>query len=87
MSSKLRRELGGFAVEEYSESSHQPLDNLAIVLCTYFSEHEERPIDDVDTESDDNSFWGEWVKKKTDEALELLEKQITNFATSGERNQ
>lgn len=47
-------------------------DNLSIVLCTYFSHHMDRPEGDEATENDDNYHWGDWVCRKTDEALDII---------------
>jgi len=52
-------------------------DNLSIVLCTYFSDHMDRPEGDVATENDDNCYWGDWVYWKTDEALNIIADAIT----------
>ena len=61
-------EVGGIYVED------EPLaDNLAIVLCTYFTDHQNPPDDDPETERG----WGEWVERKCDEALNLIEKRLT----------
>jgi len=60
---RLRNELGSFLVEDDGTP-----DTLAIVLCTYFSDHRERPKDDPDTENG----WGQWVEYKTNDALEEL---------------
>lgn len=34
-------------------------DNLAVMLCSYFSRHLDRPEEDEET--DDNHHWGAWV--------------------------
>jgi hypothetical protein len=47
-----------------------PSDNLSIVLCTYFSQHCDRPEDDE--ENEDNHYWGDWVCQKCDEALDRI---------------
>jgi hypothetical protein len=55
--------LGGVLISQSGAA-----DNLAIALCTYFSNHQERPDDDPETEHG----WGEWVEQKCNEALDLL---------------
>lgn len=40
-------------------------DNLAIMLCSYYSGHMDRPEDDE--ENDDNYHWGEWVLNREKE--------------------
>lgn len=52
------------------------VDNLAIALCTYFSDHMDRPEEDEATEDEDNGYWGDWVSKKCDEAGEEIIKQL-----------
>lgn len=55
MGEHIRNVVGGIDVESGIGS-----DNLAIVLCTYFSEHAAWPENDPET---DNG-WGEWVEKR-----------------------
>ena len=54
---RLRSQLGHIAIEGG--------DNLAIALCTYFTDRHDRPSDDEETERG----WGEWVEKECDEVL------------------
>lgn len=65
---RLRNIIGGCDVEDGLW-----MDNLAIVLCTYFSDHMDRP--DPDPESDD-SGWGEWVTEKTNQALTRITEAV-----------
>jgi len=44
-------------------------DNLAIALCTYFSNHPERPEED---EEDEQTGWGEWVIEKADDLIDRV---------------
>jgi hypothetical protein len=53
---------------ETTTSPSNPADTLGVVLCTYFSRHLDRPDDDLETDFG----WGEWVIRKTEEALDLL---------------
>ena len=48
------------------------IDNLSIILCTYFSDHMERPESDEATEGDDNGHWGDWVVDKVDKYIDKL---------------
>ena len=58
-------------------------DNLSIALCTYFSQHEDRPEGDELTEDEGNSYWGEWVSSKADEAIELILESVTEEINKG----
>ena len=49
-------------------------DNIAIVLCTYFSDHPDRPENDVDDE--DDCLWGEWVQDQYERVLNDLAKHL-----------
>jgi hypothetical protein len=69
--------LGGIPVEDCPRS-----DNLAIVLATYFSEHMDRPENDPENT---DLGWGEWVLKKTDEALALIHAAVEKAAKKGGR--
>ena len=66
-STELRNKIGCLHVEDAPIS-----DNLAIVLCSYFEKHLDRPADDPESEHG----WGEWVEKKTNEALDMIGKQL-----------
>ena len=55
-------------------------DNLTIVLSSYFSDHMNRPKEDENSEDEDNFYWGDWVEKKTNEALDLIANQINKGA-------
>lgn len=63
-----RNKLGGIYIEKATWS-----DNLAIALASYFSGHLDRPDNDED---DPELGWGKWVLMKTDEALDLVLKEI-----------
>lgn len=65
--------LSGTHVEDRRSSDPLELiDNLAIALAFYFTHHMDRPRDDDDTASEENGDLGQWVKEKTDRAIELL---------------
>lgn len=68
MSEPLRDLLARTLVEEGRSS-----DNLVIALCSYFSDHMERPDPDPDTEHG----WGEWVEAKANAALKLLAEAVS----------
>lgn len=67
----IRRRLGGHSVEDDGHA-----DNLAIVLCTYFSDHLQRPEEDRETEEADNGHWGEWVTERHNLALDRIALEI-----------
>lgn len=68
----LRRVLGCHPADN---SPHA--DNLAIVLCTYFEDHQDRPAADPETENG----WGEWVERQADRVLDELCDQIIKTFT------
>ena len=49
-------------------------DNLAIALCTYFSNHLDRPDDDHSIE--DELEWGKWVIEKTNDLIDRTIQEI-----------
>jgi|CXWL01.1.fsa_nt_gi hypothetical protein len=63
----LRNKMGGIEFDVGCEC-----DNLAIILCTYFSYHLARPEDD----EDGDSGWGEWVENKTNKVLDQLADKV-----------
>lgn len=71
MSQDLRSRLADVSVEGEPCS-----DNLAIVICTYFERHLERPEDDPESDYG----WGEWTLRKTDEALDRIVAAIEDAA-------
>lgn len=74
---KRRNVLSGISMEDDSRA-----DCLAIVLCTYFSKHEDRP--ENDPEHDDNFHWGDWVIEKANKALDLIAAALTTPSEGGE---
>lgn len=68
MLEEMRSKIGGVSVEDAVGA-----DNLAVVLCIYFTDHMGRPDDDPETEYG----WGEWVEQKSNEALDLIAKSLT----------
>jgi hypothetical protein len=61
----LRNAMAGCYVEDGTNA-----DNLAIALCTYFSDHQERP--DGDEALDSENGWGPWVESKANAALAAI---------------
>lgn len=57
---QLRHVIGGVSVPG--------ADNLAIVLCTYFTDHPDQPEDDPETEHG----WGEWVEDQVDKTIHAI---------------
>lgn len=66
--SDLKNLIGGCDVED-----EMMCDNFAIVLCTYFSRHMNRPDDDPD---DEERGWGQWVLGKYENAMDLIVKEV-----------
>ena len=62
--SRARNEIANLPVEAGAWK-----DNLAIALCSYFSDHEERPNDDMD---DTETGWSPWTVRKTEQALDII---------------
>lgn len=54
------------------------LDNLEVLLCRYFRDHEDRPDSDENTENDENYYWGEWVVDKVDQVLNSIVMQLND---------
>jgi len=48
-------------------------DNLAIALCTYFSNHPDRPMAD---EFDEQEGWGVWVIEKTNDLIDRVVQNV-----------
>ena len=63
----LRLALGGCPVEDIAGA-----DNLAIALCTYFENHQNRPDDDDENEDG----WGKWAVDMTNNALSALVRAV-----------
>ena len=59
----LRNAIGGMPIQ-----GERMYDTVAIALCSYFSDHLERPEEDHDTEHG----WGQWVEEKANKALDEL---------------
>lgn len=74
----LRDDLAGCYVEDYNG------DNLAIVLVSYFEDHIDRPLDDP---NDEETGWGVWSIKKTEEALDHIAEQAAAWIEEGPKEQ
>ena len=70
----LRNLIGSCDVEVYTPGG---VDNIAIALCTYFSDHMDRPDPDPEGESG----WGEWVEARTNAALDLVVTEVLKRVT------
>jgi len=79
MNQRIRNKLGSVLVEDPTLDFDE-IDNLATVIAIYFELHVDRPDDDPETENG----WGEWVERKTNEALDLIAKQL-NLTASAQR--
>lgn len=64
--SRLRSVLGGHDLEPHLNSV---TDNLAIALCMYFEQSQDRPEDDPET---DDNHWGVWVEEQCNRVLDQL---------------
>ena len=62
-----RNRIGSIFVEDCGGAG----DNLAIVLASYFEEHNDKP---ADTEIDSETGWSQWAIEKTNRALALIAK-------------
>lgn len=67
-----RRNFVGSIHVEKGEASVMS-DNLAIVLCSYFEGHVDRPEYD---EIDPDKGWSKWALQKTDEALDIIAAEL-----------
>ena len=70
MRQELKNVIGGCLIED-----GPMVDNVAIVLCTYFSDHTDRPENDPE---DGESNWGVWVLDKYEKAMELIVDEIAD---------
>lgn len=68
---KMAERIVGVDVEDRTHS-----DNLAIVLCTYFSGHIERP--DGDEDDMDEGGWSPWTIEKYHGAKNLLSSHVSS---------
>lgn len=69
---QMRNFIAGYPAEPNSRSSS---DNIAIVLCTYFSDHPDRPDPDPNGEHG----WGAWVERMAYAALDGLARDLESL--------
>ena len=55
-----------------SMNDGKPCDNLAILLCSYYTDHPDRPDDD----QEDENGWGEWAVEQTNAMLDRVAQQM-----------
>lgn len=66
------------AIESCTVEDDYMADNIAIVLCTYFENHMNRPENDP---KDDDKGWSKWVISKYEKAMKLIVKDITEVVS------
>jgi hypothetical protein len=75
----LRRVLRGTVIEDWIDRACRG-DNLAVALCSYFSDHVDCPED----QSDDETGWKPWASDKEEEAATNLAEAVLDAVRNGE---